>query len=449
MTRKPAAPANLRNGLKWRDGRPRWEPSPANRACGFGGLDLKDADGNWMDRGGAMTSADARTAWASIVRAAMRDDDAGGKARSTLRAALDRLPPVPVDAAGRHKRTLVADLIERGRAVLENREPGVTEALSRGPRTVQAMVDGFFADAQALSRISRGTQRAYLTQSRKLTARFGADRVETITRPKMRQWYLDLQREVSIATANQAVGAAGAFFTWATWQDPAWITDNPATKLGRDATPGRRVFWTVQEEADFVSWCDANGYADVADCVTVCLWTGARQVDVCLASLSDLEGQTWRYVPEKTKRRAQEALPGLLAPVTRRVDRRRRELAANPVRHFNDPPLMWDHRAGRLHTSDSIGNRFRDARAAAVKAGAVPSSFLLKRLQDTRDTCVTRLWAAKVSLERIATWGGWAIESARDILRDHYLSLLDEGAIESAGLLATWATDQGIDLAVA
>ena len=57
MTRKPAAPSNLRNGLKWRDGRPRWEPSPANRACGFAGMDLRDHAGGWMDRGAAMTTA--------------------------------------------------------------------------------------------------------------------------------------------------------------------------------------------------------------------------------------------------------------------------------------------------------------------------------------------------------------------------------------------------------
>lgn len=450
MTRRAAAPANLRNGLKWRDGRPRWEPSPANRACGFSGVDLKDSAGAWMDRGAATSAADARTLWASIVREALRDTDAGGVARGQLRRALELLPPMPDDAEGALKRRLVADLIERGRAVLEDREPNVTRALGAAPRTVQAMVDGYFADAEAMRRITRSTQDVYRTQSKKLIARFGAVRVDEVTRPQMRQWYLEVRDTVSIATANMAIGAAGSFFTWATWQDPAWRNDNPCTKLGREAAPGRRVFWTPAEERDFIGWCDANGYEDVADCVTVCLWTGARQIDVCKATLSELEGRTWRYVPQKTEKRGQEALPGLLAPVTRRVERRRLQLASTPaLRHFNDPPFLWAPGGQRRHDSDSIGIRFRRAKTEALEAGAVPATFAGKRLQDTRDTCVTRLWAAGVSLDRMPPWGGWATDAPRSILRDHYLSLLEEGAIDTADQLKAWAVDNGFDMEAA
>lgn len=208
-----------------------WEPSPANRACGFAGRDLKTASGEWMDRGAATTAADARTLWAGLVRDALEEDDAGGRARARLRTTLELMPSVAADP---HARNLVADLIERGRAVIEDREPGVT-------------------------------------------------------RPQMRAWYLELQREISIATANQTTGMAGALFRWATWQDPAWINASPVEKIGRDAAPGRRVFYTPEEETAFVAWADANGFVDVADCFTICLWTGARQIDVAaLDEVSDL-----------------------------------------------------------------------------------------------------------------------------------------------------------------
>ena len=164
-------------------------------------------------------------------------------------------------------------------------------------------------------------------------------------------------------------------------------------------------------------------------------------------------------MPEKTKKNRQEALPGLLSPITKRVERRRRELADRPLRHLNDPPFLWDHRTGRRHSSASIYRRFDAAKRAAIAAGALPRTFADKRLQDTRDTCVTRLWAAFTSgqtgvqgrgaSERIATWGGWALETVQQILRDHYLSLLDEGAIDSAKLLATWANDQGFKVEAA
>lgn len=445
--RAPAAPKNLRNGLKWRDGRPRWEPSPANRACGFSGMDLRDHAGGWMDRGAAVSAADGRTLWARIVREAMQDTDAGGRARAVLRAALDRLPPLPTDADGLNRRRLVADLIERGRAVLEDREPGVTHALAHGPRTVNAMIDGYFADPEAMRRISAGTQRAYRIQTKKLRARFGAVRADEVTLPQMRNWYRDLQRDISTATANVAIGAAGAVFQWGMWQDPQWVMTHPCRGLGRDRAAGRRVFITPAEELAFVPWCDANGFTDVADAVTVCIWTGARQVDVAKAGLSELERPTWRYVPQKTERKGQEALPGLLDPVRARVARRRAEADAAPVRHLNDPPFLWDRRHNRSHTSASIGDRYREARDAAVAGGAMPAEFGDKNLQDTRDTCVTRLAAADASLERIASWGGWSIDTAKDILREHYLSLLDESALETAAKLRTWAVKHGLVLA--
>lgn len=72
---------------------------------------------------------------------------------------------------------------------------------------------------------------------------------------------------------------------------------------------------------------------------------------------------------------------------------------------------------------------------------------------------VTRLWAAFTSgqgraqgkgvMEHVATWGGWALDTVQKILRDHYLSLLDEGAMESAGLLATRASAQGFEVEAA
>lgn len=444
MPPRPSAPANLRNGLKWRDGRPRWEPSPANRAMGFAGLDLRAADGAWMDRGAAIAAADARNLWAALVRLAARDTDEGGKARRDLRAALDRLSPVPADP---HARRLVADLIERGRAVLEDREPDVTAALTRGPRTVQAMIDGFFADRKALSRIAPSTQHAYRVQAKKLAAKFGALQAADVTPGKLKAWHDELVESHSLSTANAALGAAGAFFRWACWQDPPWIAASPYNRLDLPSAEGRLVFWTAQEELAFVRWCDANGFADVADCVTVGLWTGARQIDICAANLHDLQVGAWRYVAEKTKRKKIEALPGLLQPVKDRVARRAAEAATDPnLRFLNAVPFLWDPEEQRQHTSRSIYERFKKARHGCLVARAAPVTLADKKLQDTRDTCVTRLYEADVSIMRICSWGGWSEKSRDRILRNHYLSLREEGALADAEKLRAWAAGEGLIL---
>ena len=447
MTRKPAAPGNLRNGLKWRDGRPYWEPSPANRVCGFKGMVLQNPDGSWMDRGGATSAADARTIWAAIVRDALRDDDAGGKARAKLRAALDALPPVPATEEGRHRRALVADLIERGRAVLEDREPEITVALSIAPRTVEALREGFFADRRAMLELKTTSIAAYRTQSKKLVARFPRRRVETITRPELREWYLDLCDDLSIASANQIVGVAGAMLKWSMWQTPAWIDANPCTDLGTKKAKGRRVFWEFAEEQALIPWWDANGFLDVSDAAILGLWTGARQIDMCAADLPDLSGETWRYIPSKTEKNGQEALPGLMPVVKARVARRQREDAQLTVRTLNSTPFLWNARFNRRHTSQSIGDRFREGRAAAVAAGVVPASFLLKRLQDTRDTCVTRLFDADVEISKIPPWTGHSGKDRDDILKDHYLSLREHGQLKTARKLETYAAQHGYDWA--
>lgn len=448
MPRSPAPTKGLRNGLKWRDGRPRWEPSPANRACGFVGMDLRDHAGAWMDRGAATTAADARTQWAKVVREAKADSDRGSKARAILRATLDKLPPMPVDPIPRRQRELVADLIEHARATMEERDADPANMTGRAPRTVAAMIEAYFNDPEAMRRISRGTQDAYRVQSRKLMARFGNVRVDEITLPMIRTWYLELQKEISTSTANLAIGTAGAMFQWAMWQDPQWITTSPCVGVAREQAKGRLVFWTPDEELSFVQWCDANGYEDVADAATICLWTGARQIDVCNATLDQLSGATWRFTPQKTQRKGQEALPGLLEPVHARITRRRAELQLDNLHPIN-PPVLWNRSMKRVHNTKSIHVRFKEAQSRALAAKAVPPSFAGKRLQDTRDTCVTRLAAANVSIDRIASWGGWSSESAKKILRNHYMSLLDESAMDDAAKLNQWASTQGLTITAA
>lgn len=447
MTRPPA---NLRNGLKWRDGRPRWEPSPANRAAGFRGRDLRDPAGAWLDRGEAIAAADLVNQWARVVREALRDDDAGGAARRDLRRALEALDqaPPPATPEARCRRQLVADLIERGRAVLEGREPGLTVALTRGPRTVQAMIEGYFADADAgrlHPPIAASTRRVYGVQSAKIAARWGACRVDELTRPKLRAWYVELTAAHSLATAAQVMAALGAMMNWATLQDPPWIDRSPAHRLGVETAEGRLVFWTFAEERDFVAWCDGHGFADVGDVVTYGCWTGARQIDLCAATVSDLSGATWRFVPIKTRRKRQEALAGLLQPVKDRLARRLAEVAAMPVRSFNDPPLLWSAARARPHNSESIGQRFREARRLAIAAGVLPQGWD-KRLQDTRDTCVTRLFDAGVELSRIPPWTGHSGRDADRILRAHYLTLREAGALDAAAKLEAYARAQGVAL---
>ncbi len=293
------------------------------------------------------------------------------------------------------------------------------------------MVDGYFSDSKV--KIAASTRRAYRTQADyRILPKFSARKVDSVTRGELRNWYVELVEMNSIPTANLCLGALGAFFKWAGWQD--WISHSPVTKLGMLKPDGRRVYWTMEEENNFVAWCDANGYQDIADGVTACLWTAARISDVCAANLPDLAGDTWRFVPQKTKRSKLEALPALLPVVKARVERHKSAVVGSLERAFLLSPAT-----GNRHTTKSFYERYIDAKARALAADAVPMSFMGKRVQDTRDTCVTRLADADVSFMKIWPWTGHSPKDVETILRNHYIVLREEGARETAIKLEAWA----------
>lgn len=442
--RPPAAPANLRNGLKWRDGRPRWEPSPASREVGLQGMDLKTLDGAWMDRGAAIDAADARKQWADIIREAGKPGAIGREARADLVLVLESLPP-PVDAADRQRRAIIDDLIAAARRQLG--EPELAVVLGGGRRSLNAMIDAYFEDPILKIgpfKISDATRHAYTTQSKRIRAKLGHMNVTDITRGAIRSWYVDLYEETSPWTANAVTGALGAFFKWGIQHD--WLIDSPCTKLGRITPTGRRVFWTSDEELAFIPWCDANGFEDVADACVLGLWTGARSFDMCTATVEDLRGESWRYVPHKTEKTGREALPGIMDRVKARVERRRLASRNDKVRHLNSTPFLYDFRLERPHTTSTIGYRFREAKFLALLRDIVPESFADKRLQDTRDTCITRLYEADVKLDKIPAWTGHSPNDRDDILREHYICLREAGALEAARKLASWAAQNGLSV---
>jgi integrase len=458
--RKPVAPSNLRNGLKWRSGRPRWEPSPKARALGLKGRDLRRPDGDWMNRGEAIAAADARHLWASFIREAHQEGPAGADARRDLREALGQLgpdltPQRQVVADLTPQRLVVADLIAQARDLVANRTGEGEIAGGYAPKTVKAMVVAYFAALENREpyfcgergelKLSDSTVVNYRNVSGFLIAKFGDRRVDELTRGDMKEWYDELVRNNSLSVANLRLGCASAFFRWATLQRPPWIVESPCVKLRRAKAKGRRVFWEPEEEAAFVAWCDANGYPDVADAVVFGIWTGARPFDLCAANLEDLRGDTWRYTPHKTARRSgREALPGLAPNLRDRIERRWGEVAASAVTFAGGRPFLWNLAEQARFTTRSLHKRFTEARAAALLADAIPTGVAEKKGQDWRDTCITRLWEADVGLDRIPSWTGHAPDEAGEILRDHYIALRDSQARETLRRLEAYMARQGV-----
>ncbi|MHB8286663.1 MAG: phage integrase N-terminal SAM-like domain-containing protein, partial [Caulobacteraceae bacterium] len=214
-------------------------------------MDLRNPDKTWMDRGFAIGAADSRALWARLIREAHVFGAYGEEARANLRLALEALP-APKDAADRHARFIVADLIEAAQSVIKSADTDAGILLAGAPRTVDVMIDGYFADPSI--KIADATRRAYTAQAKRIRAQFGSRRVDELTRGDMRTWYVELVEEVSVSTANLCMEAFGAFYKWGGWQN--WTSSSPVRELGKSKPVGRRVYWTMEEEEAFVAWCD-------------------------------------------------------------------------------------------------------------------------------------------------------------------------------------------------
>lgn len=440
MPKRPAAPRNLRICLAWRNGRPRWEPSPASRRAGLKGVDLRRADGTWMDRGEAIDAADARTLWADTIRRAVTDKAGDGSAAHDLQRALDALEP-PADVAAVHRRELLSDLFAAARQVL-GASGDAAPRVGRAGRTVARLIDAYFAPDAHLE-ISEGTREAYTTQAKRLRAKFGDKLAAEVNRGQVANWYQELLRPeggaLSLSNANQCMGAAASIFAWGARQDPPWLPDSPVVKLRIKAARGRLVMWSVDAEQGFVAWADASGYADLADAVSGLLWTGASPVDLCAANLSDFKGQVWRFTRHKTRRHHQEAMPAIMPPLRRRLDRRAAQLVT-----AIDGAFLFDPRSGRRHDTASLGRRFAEARALFAATNHADQDFIHLHLQDCRDTCITRLWEAGVSPHKMYAWTGHSLKSINEILREHYVVLREKGSMDMADKLRDWAEREGM-----
>ncbi|MCA1934132.1 MAG: hypothetical protein LDL37_01695, partial [Asticcacaulis sp.] len=385
--------------------------------------------------------------WAGLLREAHAQTADGEAARTKLRIILEKLQP-PADDEARWRRAMVQDIITAASDYLALRPTHDPARVPRSNRTVSSMLDGYFANPPKAT--SGSTLKQYLKVRHHIDRRFGPEDVKSLTRGQIRLWYEDLIETRSLSMANLITAALGAAYSWAMLND--WVSDSPCTKLKKAQPEGRIMIWPFAIESAFVTWCDENGFEDVADAVVTGCYTGASQIDMCTLRLGDFNSDIWRFRRVKTK---QEAVVAWLPQVRARAERRRQALASDGINYITPDVAPFLFRRGELtrgpHHSKTIGERYREARTAVmaqVRIGDLPELVTLHELNlsDTRDTCVTRLFLAGIPLDRIPLWTGHSQRDAERILRRHYLMLTEEGAQETAALYERYAAVQNLAL---
>lgn len=382
----------------WRDGRPRWVPSPEIRARGFKGQDLKDPSGNWLTLGQAVDAAEALNA---KVRA--------GSAPQT--------GPAP--------RTMAA----------------LFNALRTSPK-FQGQQAGKRSPGERLQLAAR-TRSEYLIHLRLLEQWCGDVAAEALTPAMIETYYHAMARPaprgrgLAMANANMRVLKLAMNFAV---KKLRWFNFNPVTAVEMAGTEGRRVLFTAEEFNTLIAAADAIGLHSMGDAITLGALTGQRRGDIMTLKEGDLSGDHYTVVQSK---RGHTAFVPITAPLRTRIEAMRaRKRAAWPgVAHTCE--LVCTTTGAPYHSRGQVFEKeWRAVRdAAATGRGPdgqaidiVPQPTLRgKHFSDLRDTAVTWLIMAGCNESEVANISGHSLSTVKMILDKHYF-VRNEGLARIAGV---------------
>lgn len=374
--------------LKWRNGRPRWEPGPRLRERGWKGRDLKAESGAWLPLDQAIQAAQDLNADVAVWRA-------GGGQR--------RRPPAPRKTA----------------------------------RTCQHLYELWSSDDNPdFTLLAANTRVDYTSKIGVFLDAFGDAPVASLGPAALKGFWRRVYRERGHAMANAVMRVARAMLSDAVARE--WRADNPAFKLKLKGTAPRQVLWLPAEVAAGVAAADALGLASIGDYIVTALHSGQRQSDVLDLPVRLFDETRIRLSQFKTRARIDAPMtPALLDRVA--AIKTRRWTGATVV-DFGQPIILRED--GARYDRYSLGKAFRRVRA---KAAETAPGILDKTLQDLRDTSVTRLALADCTLPEIAAITGHSLVSITRIMR-HYLVLQPAMADAAIAKLTAWMTRERIAL---
>ncbi|WDZ77917.1 hypothetical protein PWG15_05280 [Ensifer adhaerens] len=380
--------------IAWRDGRPRFEPSPTLRKLDYKGEDLK-IDGRWMTAGEALD-------WSNQLTKQI----ASHKRKARMRASgRHEPPPVPVAPAlkpGYPVSKLFEDWLE--------------------PKINPSMTD-----------LSANTIRDYKQKARVFENHLPdvwASEAAALTKPICLGLYDAIRVKAGLTTAVGAMRVLGIALQWAIDRGrlPEEMKINPAHKL-KMKTPDPRVRFATREEMKvLVGVADSMGSFDMGDMFTFAVWSGQRQNDRLLFQLAGRDRGRITIRQGKTK---------VIVSMPEAPELRKRLQAAEQRRKTAEiisPYVVLNEENWKPFKSDRYRRRYEDIRRAAAKK--LPSLKTL-RDQDFRDTAVTWLAMAGCTIPEICSITGHSFKTANDILK-HYLAMNPELADSAMAKMIAW-----------
>ena len=370
--------------LKWRDGRPRWEPGPRLRAAGFKGRDLKSASGVWLSLDDAIQAAQALNGEVAAWRE-------GGKKKVKL--------PQP-----------------------------------RIARTCGQLYQ-LWSGTPEFGKLAASTRDFYAVCARQFLDEFRDIQAGALTTPILYGYWQSLYETRGHHRANAILATVRAMLTHAR-KRLGWIVSNPASDLRRLQTDARLVMWAPWQVEIFVMLADELGLPSVGDAVIAGLHSGQRQADVLRLPVHIFAEDRIKLTQAKT--RALIDAPMTPAMPTRAAQVMERRGRGDVVRV--DTLILRED--GERYGKKSFNVNFLKVREAAE---AIDFSFSDLKYLDLRDTAVTRLALAECTMAEISAITGHSLKTIQQIMK-HYLVMQPEMADAAIRKLNAWMNKEGIAL---
>lgn len=418
-TRRQRRHGDLPAGFKWRDGRPRWEPSPTRRRQGWKGADLKDARGAWLAKGAAIDRAQA-------IGAAIEAWAAGAQVPAGMAAfapAGSCAAPAP------------------GAGVL-------------GPRSIGALLDAYKAH-RAFTDLAPRTQADYANKldrflqvlaaspaddADKVKTKIGALRAESIDTlspppfdaPDGEVFELEHAYDVLIDLAgdhmaNGVMACVSAWLGWCVKKRRVWAT-NPAQLVSRKTLDGRIVVYDWAEIEALVRAADTLGRASIGDAIVLAIDLSWSQQDLLALDWGQVSPD--HHVRGKRLKTGNVGNPQLLPLGQARMDLIRARWAGAKVRPTH---VLVCEMTGRAWAADTFRHEFALVRAAAAKTAP---GVLAKQFRDLRDTSITYCIEAGLGLEETCSRTLHSPDRAQAVISKHYGAIRQGVADEGAKKLA-------------
>jgi hypothetical protein len=384
--------------VTWRNGRPRFSPSPSLREQGYEGKDLRHNDGAWMSAGDVLE-------WSRTFQQQLgaKRPPAGRKPKKKASSGL----PVPM-----RKIYPVSQLLEEWLNPVHN-----LDIADLAKKTT----DEYRYKKNAIAKHAPDIYNAE-------AAALDNDICDGL--------YDDLRRKAGLATAVGCMRVLGAAITWGMRrrkQHLAGMQINPTFNLNMKKQKERLRVGSIEEIDRLIFAADAMGRPDMGDAIVFAVWSGQRQADRLLFCNEGVRNGRMLFRQRKTGARvAIKQAPEL----QKRIEAAKIRRAANNIETdfvvYNELGRAPFLKSNYSHTLLDIR---RAAAAGLPDAHGNPTvepmpSLMTLTDQDFRDTAVTWLARAGCTIPEICAITGHSFKTATEILK-HYLAL-DEGMADSA-----------------